>query len=75
MTSCAARILVECDTEGDISCVAVDRLSLEEQRVVQRVKAYRPTVFALTDLTPGRMYNLSFQVHWIRVIVWRKWSG
>ncbi|GMF33688.1 unnamed protein product [Phytophthora fragariaefolia] len=61
VSSRVARILIECDSEGEIACVAVDRLTLEEHRVVQRVKAYRPAIFSMTELTPGRSYNLSFQ--------------
>ncbi|KAG6620060.1 Neuron-specific calcium-binding protein hippocalcin [Phytophthora cinnamomi] len=61
VSSRAARVLIECDAKGDIACVAVDRISLKEHRAIQRVKAFRPTIFTLTELTPGRTYNLSLQ--------------
>ncbi|ETM99418.1 hypothetical protein PPTG_24424 [Phytophthora nicotianae INRA-310] len=61
ISSRIARVLLECDAEGEVACVAVDRLTLQRHHVVERVKPYRPTTFSLTKLTPGRIYDLSFQ--------------
>ncbi|KAF1792977.1 hypothetical protein GQ600_21415 [Phytophthora cactorum] len=62
VSSRVARVLLECDAEGEIACVAVDRLTLQSHRVVGRVEPYRPVIFNMTELTPGRTYDLSFQV-------------
>lgn len=65
----SARVLIECDAEGHVTCVATDRLSGDEISLTQRVKTCRPTTLTLTGLTPGRTYDLSLQVwygvHWI----------
>ncbi|KAG3253661.1 hypothetical protein PI124_g1735 [Phytophthora idaei] len=61
VSSRVARVLLECDAEGEIACVAVDRLTLQSHRVVGRVEPYRPVIFNMTELTPGRTYDLSFQ--------------
>ncbi|KAL3672353.1 hypothetical protein V7S43_003041 [Phytophthora oleae] len=61
VSSRTARVLLEGDADGEVTCVAVDRLTLEEHRVVKRVESYRPTIFYVTELTPGRTYDLSFQ--------------
>ncbi|KAL4109706.1 hypothetical protein PRIC1_001402 [Phytophthora ramorum] len=56
-----ARVLIECDGDAEVACVAIDRLTLEEICVAQLVKAYRPAIFVMTELTPGRTYDLSYR--------------
>ncbi|KAK1934277.1 hypothetical protein P3T76_011480 [Phytophthora citrophthora] len=61
VSSRIARVLLVGDADGEVTCVAVDRLTLEEHRVVKRIESHQPTIFYITKLTPGRTYDLSFQ--------------
>ncbi|KAI9997984.1 hypothetical protein PInf_002318 [Phytophthora infestans] len=56
-----AQVLLECDAECEITCVAVDRLTSQRHQVVKQVEPYRPAIFSMTGLAPGRTYDLSFQ--------------
>lgn len=55
-----AQILLECDEEGQITCIFTDRITGEEVVTGQQTKRRLPVIFAIQHLRPGRIYDVSF---------------
>lgn len=57
----SARILLECDEEGQVTCVFTDRITGEKTVRQQQTKRYLPVIFSIQHLRPGRIYDVSFR--------------
>lgn len=61
VTSHAAKILLECDAESDVSCVLTDRITSDSVVATRRTRYRSPVVFCIHGLSPGRVYDVSFR--------------